>query len=330
MTTETDQTEQASGQDARPTEHAVDESRRRLLGKGAAIAAVAAVAGVASSSSKIYAANGSTMFVGQTNTGTATTVLNGGSSFSVTNGISAGGASIYGVQNSTAATYGVRGDASISGGVGVYGLASSTTGTGVRGDGPTYDFFAGSSGRVYVKPTGGISPTGGGAAGTIAADSTGALWYCYEPNKWQRLAPAVTTGPVAGTFKPINPVRVFDSRNTGFPAPGAFAANSARVILVKDGRNQTTGAVTTLDAVPSGATAVAFNVTATATTGRSFLSVAAGDAASTDVSTLNWSGAGESIANASIVKLDASRQIKIFAGPGGSFEAIVDISGYFV
>ena len=327
MSTETNQTEQVNGPDTSMTENTVNESRRRLLGKGAAIAAVAAVAGVASSSSKIYAANGSTMIVGANNVGTATTQLGGGSTLRVTGGNSDGFASIYGVQNSTAATYGVRGDALNGGGVGVYGLASSTSiGTGVRGDGITYDLYAGASGRVFVKPTGGISPTGGGTAGTIAADSSGGLWFCTATNTWQRLAAA----SAAGAFTAINPVRVFDSRNAAFPTPGTFAASSSRVISVKDGRDGETGAVTLANAVPSGATAVAFNITAAATTARSFLSVAPGDAASTDASTLNWSGAGVSIANASIVKLDDSRQIKIFAGPGGSFEVILDITGYYL
>lgn len=307
----------------------VDNSRRRLFGKGAAIAAVAAVAGVASSSSKIYAANGNSLIIGAANTGTLTTALSGGSSFRVNNGVSTNGgsASIYGVQGSTLGVYGVRGDASIFGGVGVYGLASSTaSGTGVRGDGVSYDLYAGSSGRVYVKPNGGVAPNGGGAAGTMAADSAGALWYCHTNNRWLRVSAAGT----AGAFTPINPVRVFDSRNAAFPTPGTFTPGSSRVINVKDGRNQATGALTVADAVPAGATAVTFNVTATATTGGNFLAVAPGDAASTDVSTVNWSTADASIANASVVKLDGSRQVKIFAGPGGSFEAIIDITGYYL
>ena len=307
----------------------IDNSRRRLFGKGAAIAAVAAVAGVAASSSKIHAANGGTFVIGAANTGTLTTTLQGGSSLRVNDGVSTNGglASVYGVQNSTLGTYGVRGDASIFGGVGVYGLASSTAGgTGVRGDGTSYDFVAGSSGRVFVKPNGGVAFNSGGSAGTIAADSAGALWYCHTNNKWLRVSAAGT----AGAFTPINPVRVFDSRNAGFPTPGVFAAGSSRAVSVKDGRNQTTGAVTLADAVPNGATAVTFNVTATNTAGGNFLAVAPGDAASTDVSTVNWSAAGVSIANASVVKLDATRQLKIFAGPGGSFDAIVDITGYYL
>ena len=140
----------------------------------------------------------------------------------------------------------------------------------------------------------------------------------------------VSAAGTAGAFTPITPVRVFDSRNAAFPTPGIFTPGSSRAVSVKDGRNQTTGAITVADAVPAGATAVTFNVTATATTGGNFLAIAPGDAASTDVSTVNWSTADASIANASVVKLDGSRQLKVFAGPGGSFHAIIDITGYYL
>ena len=90
-----------------------------------------------------------------------------------------------------------------------------------------------------------------------------------------------------------------------------------------------TGAVDAANAVPSGATAVAFNVTATNTTGGSFLAVVPGNVASSAVSSLNWTGPGVSIANAGIVGIDGSRQVRIIAGPVGTFDAIIDITGYY-
>lgn len=322
-----DPTRPADDGETPPTD--IDHGRRRLFGTGAAIAAVAAVAGVGASARRADAANGGALIIGGANAGTLTTALSGGSALRVSDGTSAnnGQASIYGVQGDAAAVYGVRGDSTVAGGVGVYGLASSTAGgTGVRGDGTTYDLVAGSSGRVRVVPSGAVAPDAAGTVGTVAVDSTGVLWFCTATDRWLRLGAA----GAAGAFTPINPVRVFDSRGSGFPTPGVFASGSSRAISVKDGRNQATGAVTLADAVPSGATAVTFNVTATNTAGPNFLAVAPGDAASTDVSTLNWSAAGVSIANASVVKLDASRQLRIFAGPGGSFDAIVDITGYYL
>lgn len=64
---------------------------------------------------------------------------------------------------------------------------------------------------------------------------------------------------------------------------------------------------------------------ATATTARGFPSVLPGDVAERSVSSLDWSGPGISIANAGIVGIDADREIDVIAGPGGSFEAIIDI-----
>ena len=62
-----------------------------------------------------------------------------------------------------------------------------------------------------------------------------------------------------------------------------------------------------------------------------FLSVAPGDVASTTVSTINWSSANIDIANSSIVKVDGSRQVKVFCDgyPGAASDFIMDIVGYY-
>ena len=76
---------------------------------------------------------------------------------------------------------------------------------------------------------------------------------------------------------------------------------------------------------------MAFNATVTQTTGPNFLSVVPGDATGFTASTMNWSAANQSVANGSIVKLDASRQIKVFNGDGtGSTQVLIDITGYFI
>jgi hypothetical protein len=263
------------------------------------------------------------------------------------NGSTGGG--VYGRNNGDG--HGVKGQATAASGAGVYGLHTASGGRGVyghhdnasqwgtgvigvaalgigiEGRGTDYDLHAGSSGRLGLGKAGNSgSPSDSGTIGTIARDSAGNLWYCYAANKWQRVA-----GPAAaGSFHPIAPVRVFDSRNPAFPSPGGFAASTSRVISVKDGRNKDTGAITSADAVPAGATAVAFNVTGTNAAGGNFLSNVPGDVTTTSVSTLNWSGPGISIANAGLSKLDGSRQVRIIAGPGGAFDAIIDISGYYI
>ena len=238
----------------------------------------------------------------------------------------AGGAGVYGI-NAEADGVGVYGlhDNSSSDGAGVVG--ASGFGVGVIGRGRSYDMLADRSGRVGLTKVGHDgSATDSGSVGTIARDATGNLWYCYETNKWQQLTGS--SSPTA--FFPITPIRAYDSRIGAIPQSGVFAANSNKVISIKDGRDQVTGAVDAANAVPNGATAVAYNVTATNTTAGSFLAVVPGDVATSAVSSLNWTGAGISIANAGIVGVDGSRQVRIIAGPVGSFDAIIDITGYYM
>jgi hypothetical protein len=74
---------------------------------------------------------------------------------------------------------------------------------------------------------------------------------------------------------------------------------------------------------------VAFNITATGANGGNFFSVNPGEDASYTASTANFA-AGLDIANASVVKLDSSRQIKVFCGGDvGSAHVIIDIVGYY-
>jgi hypothetical protein len=334
-----------TGEGGDPARHS---SRRDLVTKGAVAAAVAAVAGSALSS-RVHAANGGNLIIGANNTGTLTTQLGGGSTFKVVIGTTDGNASLYGTSaGDTSSSYGVRGDNSGTSGAGVYGLATagapgvrgessgttagtgvfgvSQVGDGVNGAGTRNDFVASRSGKLRLQAAATPTPTAAGDVGTLARDAAGVLWYCYATNKWQRLG-----GPAAaGAFHPINPIRAFDSRIAAYPASGLFAPNTSRVISVKDGHDAA-GAVTSVDAVPAGATAVAFNVTVTQTTGPNFLSVVPGDAAAFTASTLNWSAAGQSVANGSIVKLDASRQVKVFNGDGtGSTHVLIDVTGYFI
>jgi hypothetical protein len=102
------------------------------------------------------------------------------------------------------------------------------------------------------------------------------------------------------------------------------------VISVADGRNGLSGAVTTADAVPAGATAITFNVTIDLTTAPGFLSIVPGDVETTDTSTINWADAGTTIANGSQSRIDPLRRLRLIAGPFAEFHAIVDVTGYYL
>lgn len=321
-------------------------SRRVLLGRGAIAAAVAAVAGVALAK-PAAAVNGSNFLIGSAaNTATVTTQLNGGSSLRVVDGSSISGASIvgltglssrigvYGIDGATSSSIGVKGSSSSTLGVGVYGestdtsggsgvVGTSAAGSGVVGRG-VYDFLADGNGLVVLNKAGTTNPPTGGLQGTIARDAAANLWYCHTNGQWRK----ITGATAAGAFHAVEPTRVYDSRAAA-PTPGTLGPNSSRVVSVADGRNNA-GVVNVANIVPAGASAVTFNVTATGTSGGNFLSVAPGNAASSGASTLNWAG-GYDIANASVVKLDGSRQVKVFMGDqGGSSHFIIDITGYYL
>jgi hypothetical protein len=211
-----------------------------------------------------------------------------------------------------------------SAGAGVVGR--STNGPGVVADGGSVDVALAGSGLLSVGAAGVTNPPTGGVIGTIARDADGNLWYAVAAGQWRKLAGAGT----AGSFHPINPARVYDSRLAAYaPNNGLMARNTDRTVSVKDGRDGT-GAVVAADVVPAGATAVAINVTVAGPTGPNFLSVVPGDAATYTASTINWPG-GFDAANGSIVKLDASRQLKVFCGDqSGSTHVIIDVTGYYL
>jgi hypothetical protein len=155
----------------------------------------------------------------------------------------------------------------------------------------------------------------------------GDLWMCVvagTPGTWKKL-----TGPaVAGAFHPISPSRVYDSR-TPAPTPGVLATGAFRTVSVADKRNLATGAVTTANVVPVGATAIFVNVTIADTVGSGFLAVNEGGNTTVAASAINWT-AGQVLANGLTVPLDGSRQVTVIAGGGGSANFILDVSGYYL
>ncbi len=162
----------------------------------------------------------------------------------------------------------------------------------------------------------------------LVADDGGNLWHCVTqgtPGTWRRLSGALT----AGALVPLTPVRVYDSRKNNAPTPnGPISTGQQRVIPVKDGRDVDTNAVTEVDIVPAGATAIVYNLTIVDMVGGGFLSVAPGDTASLGASTINWGPSTDgALANSSTVKLDGNRQLKVFGG-GGSTDFIIDVLGY--
>jgi hypothetical protein len=317
-------------------------SRRSLLGKGAIAAAAAATGGLVVSKTA-SAANGDPMFVGNTatqNVATLDTTLTGGSTLIVTNGTSNGfnpgtgvlPASVIGSQATTGGS-GVLGEFTSSTNTGIGVLAISNKGLGVVARGTDGDLEADGSGKLILNRDAfaGAAPTGTSVVGTLARDVDGGLWYSPKSGVWVALASATS----AGTFHVTTPARVYDSRlSLPTPAAGKLATGQNRVVSVKDARNETTGAVTTADIVPAGATAVVINLTVTETEGDlgGFLSVVPGDATTRSGSSINWSGPNQNVANGLTAKIAADRTVKVFCGgiPAPATHFVIDVTGYWM
>ena len=220
-----------------------------------------------------------------------------------------------------------------------YGIVGDGAETGFIGFNGRYNFVAGASEKaalrlIPVNSIGAVAKTAPPSRvdfhfpGEIDTDANGDLWFSVEggtPGRWRKLAGATT----AGAFHAINPVRVYDSRAAA-PTPGALTGGSDRIVSVRDARPDATGAVATVGVVPAGASAVAYNITVADTTGAGFLSVNPGDATGFSASSINWSASGQLLANGLVVKLDASRNVRVFAGGAGSTNFIIDVLGYYL
>ena len=122
-----------------------------------------------------------------------------------------------------------------------------------------------------------------------------------------------TTDTAAGALTTMPPTRILDTRDGGHPVgPGGTLALP----------------VAGVGSVPAtGVTAVQLNVTATNTTGDSFLSVFPGGTPVPDISNMNYRP-GQTVGNSVIVPVGADGKID-FWNHLGNVDVVVDISGYF-
>lgn len=197
-----------------------------------------------------------------------------------------------------------------------------TNGIGVRAQGTAVALQLRSS---QVAPTARFASA---IAGYIDTDVDGNLWYCAadgNPGTWRKLA-----GPsTAGTFHPIAPARVYDSR-AATPAQGVIVNRGTRTVSVADKRNAD-GSVNTANIIPAGATAIAANVAVTGTTDINNFCINPGGDTSHPASTINWFASGQTLANGVVLTLNANREVTIVAGAqGGSAHVFIDVTGYWM
>jgi len=228
---------------------------------------------------------------------------------------------------------------------GVDGIRAYGTSQGIQAFGRTYGgAFEGGSAGIAAQPSDPATGIGAKLGGdvplklvgstTAVPSEAGAGHFRFTGNtlyfgvglgtgKWRRVASEAS----AGVFVAVDPFRAYDSRVV---TNGRLGKGENVVVDCSDALKND-GTVDVADALPAGATAIVYNLTAVNTGGRGYLQVAPGDATSTAASAINWSSAGLTIANGSTVKLDGSRQVKVFCGgpAGAAADFIIDIVGYY-
>ncbi len=203
------------------------------------------------------------------------------------------------------------------------GIFAGGTATGAKIDAPV---------PLKISDNSGSGPpsTSFGRRGQFKVNA-GDLWFCTFDNglfggenpKWRKI-----TGQNSPSYHPVTPHRVYDSRAAA-PTPGSIATGSNRLVSVKDGRNNA-GGVDIPDLVPAGANAVMANVTVTGTTGGfGYLAINPGGDTVEGASTINWFGAGQTLANGVALSINGSRQVTVICNGGGSTHFIIDVQGYF-
>ncbi|MFN8041431.1 MAG: right-handed parallel beta-helix repeat-containing protein [Acidimicrobiales bacterium] len=150
----------------------------------------------------------------------------------------------------------------------------------------------------------------------VIHNNTGAVQVIGDLAGWfVEDEPDGTTG--AG-FTATSPKRVLDTRpgtTTGGPV-GPLGPGETRTVQI-----------TGVDRIPADATAVAVNLTATATTAQSHLTAGPTGATLPAVSNLNWP-AGDTIANQAIVPVGPDGAIQI-RNNTGTVQVIADVAGWF-
>jgi LPXTG-site transpeptidase (sortase) family protein len=125
-------------------------------------------------------------------------------------------------------------------------------------------------------------------------------------------APAVATSK----YVAINPARLLDTRSGVGAGVGKVGAGSTLSV-----------AVAGFGGVPSGATAVVLNVTATGTNGGGYVSVFPAGVATPTVSNLNADQSGQTLANLVTVPVGAGGKVSVFSSVGTHL--IADVFGFY-
>lgn len=122
-------------------------------------------------------------------------------------------------------------------------------------------------------------------------------------------------------FVAVTPCRMVDTRN----APGPYGGPK---FTAGEGREYDLNNHPTCTGIPAGVDGYSLNFTVTATDGPGFLAAYPTGTPFPGVSTLNYTAANQTVANAAIVPAGTGGSIHVDAGVSGT-HVIIDINGYF-
>jgi serine protease len=188
------------------------------------------------------------------------------------------------------------------------GVKASAAVTGIVAIGGDYGVEAkGARAPLLLDPASGVGPptSGDHLPGEIFLDANAALFQCVasgSPGTWVRVG-----------FNPLNPTRIFDTRNTSPIGPNTS-------------RNLAVGGAFGIG-VPPQASAIVVNATVTRGTAPSFLTIYPEGTTKPSASNLNWV-AGQTIPNLVTVKLGSFGRISIY-NSAGSVDVILDLAGFY-
>lgn len=215
---------------------------------------------------------------------------------------------------------GVQAESAGMDGVGVVAIASQGVGAIMRG------------GMANARlPRMGRPRPAGGAGGELVHDSSGQLWFnVQEPNAavpdWRLLASPKS----AGGFTAISPTRVYDSRRGTAPI-GVLTPGLSRTIDARRPRDVTTGLELPVAPLFDLAHAVAITITVVNTAGNGWLTVNVGGDTAIKGSSVNWSTAGQVLANSTTSPVNYLGQLTVVCGGSASASThfLVDVIGYY-
>jgi hypothetical protein len=191
--------------------------------------------------------------------------------------------------------------------------SGATLTVGATGTSLTYQWYFGASGNTSNPIPGGTGPSV-----DVAPQQTTSYWVrvsnsCGTVNSATATVTVVAAAPAAKFFL-LTPCRALDTRGGG-----AIGAGQVRTMTIA-------GAC----GVPSGATALAVNVTAVLPASDGYVALYPGPQITTRpyVSTLNFTP-GRTLANNARVALGADGTLNIFNAGSSPLDILIDISGYF-